>query len=93
MVENAILSERVTHELSGDITHDPTKIQNPPKLDDFTQFRNLSKKDDHYMGRKNKKQKYKMFVCTLNKFGSHGVHNAMYNHRLKPVRIPLSTVK
>ena len=43
MVENVILLERVTHELSGDMTHDPTKIQNPPKIDDFTQFRNFSK--------------------------------------------------
>ena len=43
MVENAILLERVTHELSSDMTHDPTKIQNPPKIDDFTQFRNFSK--------------------------------------------------
>ena len=40
MVGNAILLERVTHGLSGDMTHDPTKIQNPPKIDDFTQFRN-----------------------------------------------------
>ena len=43
MVENAILLERVTHELSGDMTHDPTKIQNLPKIDDLTQFRNFSK--------------------------------------------------
>ena len=45
MVENAILLERVTHELSTDITHDPTKIQNLPKLhvDDLTQFRNFIK--------------------------------------------------
>ena len=27
MVANAILLEKVTHELSGDMTHDPTKIQ------------------------------------------------------------------
>ena len=43
MVENSILLERVTHELSGDMTHDPTQIQNPRKIDDFTQFRNFSK--------------------------------------------------
>ena len=29
----------------------------------------------------------------LHKFGSLGAHNAMHNDRLKPVRIPLSTVK
>ena len=43
MVENSILLERVTHELSGDMRHDPTKIRNPPKIDDFTQFRNFLK--------------------------------------------------
>ena len=39
------------------------------------------------------KQKYKISFCTLNKFGSLGVHNAMHNNRLKPVRIPLSAVE
>ena len=43
MVENSILLERVTHELSGDMRHDPTKIRNLPKIDDFTQFRNFLK--------------------------------------------------
>ena len=33
-----------SHELSGDMTHDPTtKNQNPPKIDDITQFRSISK--------------------------------------------------
>ena len=30
-----ILLERVTHEHYGDMTHDPTQIKNPPKIDDF----------------------------------------------------------
>ena len=40
MVEYAILLERVTHELSDDMTH-TTKIQNLPQIDDLTQFRNF----------------------------------------------------
>ena len=39
------------------------------------------------------KLKYTIFVCTLNKFGSLGKHNARQNDRFKPVRIPLSAVK
>ena len=42
-VTSAILLERVTHELSGDMTHDPKKNQNLPKIDDLTQFRNILK--------------------------------------------------
>ena len=43
MVDNAILLERVTHELSGDITHDPTKNRNPPKIDWFYTISKLFK--------------------------------------------------
>ena len=39
------------------------------------------------------KTKVQLYFCTLTKFGSLGVHNAMNNDRLKQVRIPLSAVK
>ena len=39
-------------------------------------------------GKPNKSTRF--FACTLKKIGSLGVHNAMHNNRLKPVRIPFN---